>query len=134
MFDFIKAYSEWIILLSILTFIGTLLIVPSLVIRIPTDYFCDTKRHKTEALHPLIRLVLVILKNILGGILVLAGFIMLFTPGQGLITLFIGLMIMNYPGKYVLERWLIVHSGGLSAINWYRARHHQPPLQIPEKN
>ncbi len=133
MLELLKEYAEWFVAISIITFLVSLFIIPALIIRIPADYFCHNKRHAINNQHPLIKLLITIAKNILGGILVIAGIIMLFVPGQGLITLLIGMMIMNYPGKYTLERWLIIKFHGINAINWYRARHNQPPLQIPDK-
>ena len=133
MFEFLKEYAELFVLVSIVTFLVSLIIIPALIIRIPADYFCHDKRHDINNQHPLIKLFISIAKNMLGGILIIAGIIMLFMPGQGLITLLIGIMIMNYPGKYTLERWLIVKFHGINAINWYRARHGKPPLQMPNK-
>ena len=72
-------------------------------------------------------------KNLLGLLLVLAGLVMLVTPGQGLITLLVGLMIMNYPGKYKLERWLVMRPKVLPAVNWLRAKFNHPPLEIDER-
>jgi len=133
MLEFLKEYAEWFVLISIVTFLISLLLIPALIIRIPADYFCHDKRHKINNQQPLIKLFIIIAKNLLGGVLVISGFIMLFMPGQGLITLLIGMMIMNYPGKYTLERWLIIKFHGINAINWYRTRHHLPPLQMPDK-
>ena len=133
MFEFLKEYAEWFVVISIVIFLVSLFIIPALIIRIPADYFYHDKRHNINNQHPLIKLFITIAKNILGGILTIAGIVMLFMPGQGFITLLIGMMIMNYPGKYTLERWLIVKLHGINAINWYRSRHNQPPLQMPDK-
>ena len=130
MIDFIKDHAQWLITFSIVIFIVTLILVPAIIVRLPADYFSKTKRHNVDSRRPVIQILSVIIKNILGGILLLAGFIMLFTPGQGLITLVAGIMIMNYPGKYKLERWLILRFHLLKPINWYRARHDREPLNI----
>ena len=57
---------------------------------------------------------------------------MLVLPGQGLLTLAAGLMIMNYPGKYALERWLITRPYVLPAINKLRSRYDTPVLKAPD--
>ena len=46
----------WLGILSVIMFVGTLLIIPVLVARIPADYFVDETRHisKTRKLHPVI--------------------------------------------------------------------------------
>jgi len=132
MTDLLKDHAQWLIIFSIISFIATLILVPAIIIRIPADYFSATKRHKSQHSHPAINLLGTIIKNLLGGLLLLAGLVMLFTPGQGLITLLAGTMIMNYPGKYTLERWLIVRFNLLKPMNWYRARHKLDPLTISE--
>jgi len=79
----------------------------------------------------MVGLVLVVLKNALGVVLVVLGFIMLFTPGQGLLTLLAGLLLMNFPGKYRLERWLVLRPGVLRGLNWLRQRGGHPPFEAP---
>jgi Putative transmembrane protein (PGPGW) len=130
MIDFLKDHAQWIIIFSILSFIATLILVPVIIIRLPADYFSATKRHKKASHHPVIQFFSLLVKNLLGGLLLLAGLIMLFTPGQGLITLLAGMMIMDYPGKYTLERWIILRFNLLKPMNWYRARHKLAPLTI----
>ncbi len=125
-------YFEWLALISVVMLIATLVAVPALVARIPEDYFCHPRRVSVPARHPLLRWLLFSLKNLFGALLVLAGLIMLVTPGQGLLTLLIGLMIMNYPGKYQLERWLITRLRLLPALNWLRQRRNKPPLIVPD--
>ena len=130
MIDFLKDHAQWLITYSIVIFIATLILVPAIIVRLPVDYFSAIKRQKVDSRHPSIKILSITIKNILGAILLLAGFVMLFTPGQGLITLLTGMMIMNYPGKYKLERWLIIRFHLLTPINWYRARHDREPLAI----
>ncbi len=128
---FISQHFEWIISISLLLFLATLILVPLLIVRIPEDYFCHTRRHLVQVRHPLPKLMALLLKNLLGGLLLAVGFIMLFTPGQGLLTLLLGLMIMDYPGKYALECWLINRLHLLPALNWFRQRAGIPPLKSP---
>jgi len=130
MIDFLKDHAEWLITFSVIIFITTLILVPTIIVHLPVDYFSEIKRQTVDSKQPAIKILINIIKNISGGILVLAGLVMLFAPGQGLITLLTGIMIMNYPGKYRLERWLIIRFHLLTPINWYRARHHREPLTI----
>jgi hypothetical protein len=110
----------------------SLLLLPWFVARIPEDYFSHPHRHRlsAESSHPLLQLAISGVKNLLGLLLVAAGIIMLFTPGQGLLTLLVGLMLMNFPGKYHLERWLVSRPGVLQAVNWLRRRGGHPPLSV----
>ncbi len=131
--DYIHEYAVWILVISLLSFVIGLISLPMLVTRIPADYFSHHKRHRmaNSSSHPLIRLVIASLKNLLGAMLLIAGFIMLFTPGQGLLSIFFGLMIMNYPGKYRLEYWIINRPLILSTVNSMREKKGQPPLFLP---
>jgi hypothetical protein len=131
--EFLSEYAGWFIGVSVASLVAAVLLVPALIKRIPADYFSHSRRHRLVAnsRYPALNFALTGAKNLLGAILVLAGLLMLFVPGQGLITLLVGLMIMNYPGKFVLERWLIRRPHVLSAVNWLRARHGQPPLDPP---
>jgi UPF0716 family protein affecting phage T7 exclusion len=72
----------------------------------------------------------VIAKNIAGGILVIAGIIMLIGPGQGILTILIGLVLMDIPGKRPLEAKLIKRPTVLSAVNKFRARYGKMPLEV----
>lgn len=106
-------------------------IAPLLIVRMPVDYFNHRRRLKSENHpHPVLRLTVLLTKNILGSIFVFAGVIMLFIPGQGLLTLFIGIMLMDFPGKYHAERWLISNTPVLKPINWLRAKKGRPPLSL----
>ena len=131
--SFVTDNLQWLIAISVLTLIGLIILVPAVVINMPADYFLADQRHSQTSQHPLIRIIIVLIKNTLGAILVITGLIMLITPGQGLLTLLVGLIIMNYPGKYRLERWMITQLRLLPAINWLRARYHKEVMQIPTK-
>ena len=120
-------------LIGVVSLVASLVLLPFLVVRIPTDYFRHEQREHEylHDRHPAVHHVVVILKNALGVVLVLAGLAMLVLPGQGLLTLLIGLMLTDFPGKYRLEKRLIAQPGVLKAVNWLRARAGHPPLEPP---
>jgi uncharacterized membrane protein SpoIIM required for sporulation len=130
-----QAYLWLIGVFSVVVFVGTLVAIPMLVIHIPTDYF--TRRRKilqgSSQGHAAVRLLGLVLKNIAGTIFILSGIVMLVLPGQGVITLLIGLMLVNFPGKLALERRIIEHQWLLRAINWMRLRARKPALKVPRK-
>jgi hypothetical protein len=70
---------------------------------------------------------------VLGAVFLLAGLAMLFTPGQGLLTILMGIMLLNFPGKQRLELAIVRRPAVLKSINWVRGRAGRPPLQLPEK-
>ncbi len=133
--DFVSAYAGWFAITSLVSFILGLLLAPVIVSRIPADYFTQPRRQHApvNSRQRVLQLLIIGAKNVVGVILVLAGLLMLFIPGQGLITLLLGLMIMNYPGKYALECWVIERSPVLSAMNWLRAKSGQVPLLPPDR-
>ena len=107
--------------------------VPWVVTRLPADYFSQPRRHSWRKSddEPLFAVVIGVLKNIVGAVLVILGAIMLVTPGQGLLTLLAGLLLMNFPGKYQLERWVVMRPGVMRALNWLRNRQGQLPFEHP---
>jgi hypothetical protein len=123
----------WASGLSLLALIATAFGVPWVVTRLPKDYFARTERvvWRTSFDAPVLSLIISMLKNALGLLLVILGLIMLVTPGQGIVTLLIGLLLMNFPGKYHLERWLIMRPGVLRGLNWLRRRQGQLPFDQP---
>lgn len=118
----------WVAGVSLIAFILSLALVPWIILRLPHDYF-SRPRTSASARHPLIEACLSVTKNLLGLACLLLGFIMLFTPGQGLLTLLAGLLLTDIPGKHKLERWLLQRPGLFSALNWLRRRGGKSPLE-----
>ena len=125
----------WIGTLSMATFVGTLIIIPILVVRISADYF-KRKKQKPEPCYKKQYTVLCFIglyfKNLFGALFVLAGLAMLFLPGQGFITILIGIMMLNFPGKFALQLRIVQQPTVLRAINWIRTKAARPVLQIPK--
>ena len=124
----------WLGGISALTFVLTLIAIPFLVARIPADYFAHAHRERTlwADRHPVVRMTLLIAKNLIGVALVIAGIAMLVLPGQGLLTILIGLLLINFPGKYHLEKWLVTRTPVLKAANWLRMRSGHPPIEVDD--
>ena len=122
----------WLVIASIIGFIGSLIVIPWILIQIPSDYFSHEKRQKHQwgSYPPIIRLVLLLIKNIIGIIFIISGIIMLFIPGQGIITIIIGIILMDFLGKYKIERWIIYHPAILKYINKLRAKAKQSPIEV----
>lgn len=123
----------WLGAMSLVTFFGTLIVIPLLIVRIPADYFLRDKHQARDGhrQHPVARWFGFILKNVLGILFVLVGVAMLVLPGQGILTILIGLMMMNFPGKHALEQRLVQQPTVLGALNWIRAKANQPALIVP---
>lgn len=119
--------------LSLLGLAAAVVGVPWVVARLPADYFSQPHRAvwREWGGEPWFALLLGAIKNLVGALLVLLGVVLLVTPGQGLLTLLVGLLLMNFPGKYRLERWLVGRRGVLVALNWLRRRGGHPPFEPP---
>ncbi len=133
MLDWLTEHQHLVAQLSIISaivFVVSLLSLPWLVSLIPQDYFSHQQRRPApwKNQHPVVRLVLLVGKNILGVILLLGGLLMLLIPGQGLLTMVVGILLLDYPGKYQLERRLVTTPKVLKSINWLRAKINHPPL------
>ena len=122
----------WLAVASVIGFIGSLIVIPWILVQIPSDYFSHEKRQKYRwgTYPPIIRLILLLMKNIIGVIFILSGIIMLFMPGQGILTIAIGIILINFPYKYKIEKWIISHSGILKYINKIRAKAKQRPIEL----
>lgn len=137
MIDWIRAHDvilTWLGAVSALMFVGSLLAIPWLIVRIPVDYF-SRRRHlladRLSPRHPALRIAVLILKNLVGVLLVLVGIIMILLPGQGILTILIGLILIDFPGKFALERWLVRRDSVLKGMNWIRRKAKHPPLESP---
>ena len=125
----------WFAVSSVVMFVGTLIAIPVILMRLPADYFdIRIPRPWMENHHPILRLIGHIVKNVVGAVFLFAGFLMLFLPGQGVLTMLIGLSLIEFPGKRRVEAKIVGQSTVLSTINAMRAKFDKPPLIIaPEK-
>jgi len=135
MLDFINDHESlllWLATGSVIVFIASILLIPWIVTKIPSDYFTHPKRQKYLWCNQpkIVRFVFILLKNILGVTLVLGGIAMLLLPGQGILTILIGFIIMDFPYKYKVETWIIKHPFVLRVINKLRSKVKQQPLVV----
>jgi len=125
-----KIYLVWLGTLSFIIFIFSLLTIKWLVALIPSDYFIKKNNSEFRSNYPIFWLVSIIIKNLVGYTLIVGGTLMLVLPGQGLFTIFVGLMLSNYPGKFYIERKFIAIPSVLRAINWLRKKSNTPSIKI----
>jgi hypothetical protein len=122
-----------ILLITTLMFVGSIVVVGILIVRMPTDYL--TRDHHPESRfvsqRPFLRGVVWFLKNTCGLVILIAGIVMLITPGQGVLFIFLGLSLLDFPGRRKLLRRLLGRHGVLKMINQLRRNANQPPLEYP---
>ena len=112
-------------LLFLVTFAISLAIVAFIMVNIPADYFRkDRPRNLWTDRHPVVRFLGVFVKNLLGIVLVVLGIVMSIpgVPGQGILTILLGIMLLDFPGKRDLEHRLVSRPPVLKAINKLRHR------------
>lgn len=115
---------------SVAIFIASLFIMPALIVRIRPDYFSHEHRPPSRWANrsTTVRTLIIVAKNIIGIVLMIAGLAMLVLPGQGLLTIAVGFFLIDFPGKYRFERWLVSRRPILRPMNWLRRRAGRRPL------
>ena len=119
--------------LFVVTFAVNLVIVSFILIKLPASYFQESHpREFWTDRHPILRLIGKIGKNALGVALVLLGVVLSLPgiPGQGLITILLGIMLLDLPGKRRLELKLVSRPRIFNAINKLRHRFGKPALVL----
>jgi hypothetical protein len=109
----------------------SIMIVGVMIVKIPANYFSS---HYQQDFLPnsswITRWGATIAKNLIGAVLVAAGIVMLIGPGQGILTILVGLILMDIPGKRPLEARIIKRPTVLAAVNRLRAKYGKPELVI----
>lgn len=110
--------------LSVITFCISLLCIPWLVSKLPQNYFQNPKNRKeTIASQSTISAPIVfLLRNLIGFVLFTAGIAMLFLPGQGIITMIIGIGVMSFPYKQYLIYRATRPTSIQSTMDWIRKK------------
>lgn len=115
-----------------LTFVISLGAVLAVIARLPADYFRKDYVSSLAEQHPVVRWIGVVVKNVLGVLLVVLGLLLSLPgiPGQGLLTILIGVMLLDFPGKRQIERRLVSQPRILAGINALRVRFGKAPLRL----
>ena len=109
-------------LISLLTFLGSLIILPLLVLRMRADYFIRHHREVVERhkRHPVLAVITFFLRNSIGLCLLVAGIAMLVLPGQGILTMVLGFSCIDFPGKHRVMDRVMANKKIQHALNWIR--------------
>ncbi len=123
----------WGIFISVITFAGSIVMVSILLTKLPATYFqASHDRDFWMHRHRAIRFVAVIAKNVIGVMLVMLGVVMSLPgiPGQGILTVLLGIMLLDFPGKRRLEYRIVSQPRVLQTINQLRGKFGKPPLML----
>ena len=138
--DWVKSLStNQVIVLGVsiflISFFASIAAVSWFILRLPTDYFRNDKAAQGTSRGGVQGWCLLILKNLFGLFLICLGVILSLPgiPGQGVLTILIGVMFLNFPGKRRFEKAIIRRPRVLSAVNKIRSKFNKP-LILPCKD
>ena len=123
----------WGAVISVALIAGSMAVAAAVVVTWPADHFREGERVPfMSQRHPLVRALGLVAKNLIGVVLFLLGVIMVLpgVPGQGILTMLIGVTLVDFPGKRGFERRLIMRPSVLKVINGLRARFHRRELDF----
>ena len=123
------ALLSWLFALSLGSLVLVLVLLPGVVARLPVDYL-DPARPAAPAPRSLGGRARWLARNLLGWLFVAVGVALLVLPGQGLLTILIGLVLVDVPGKRALERRVLSRPRILDLVNSMRRRRGAPPLSL----
>jgi hypothetical protein len=115
-----------ILLISVVTIVGSMIALPWLILSLPAHYFSEPSLRGHTDMNPVLKWLWLVFKNLCGIVLLIAGIAMLILPGQGLLTILGGLLLMDFPGKYELECRLARQPVVFKAMNWIRKKGNKP--------
>ena len=128
---------DWLILIGLAVFVISLAvtsgIMVALLVAMPVDHLVEEPR--SRRIGPAWkRWLRKIGKNLLGVVLVIAGIVLSLpgVPGQGLLTILAGLLLLDFPGKHRLVQRLFRRPRVMRAVNRIRARFRREPLLPPD--
>jgi len=119
----------WALGLAVGSLVLVVVLLPLFVRQLPADYFVASRQELRAERTPL-GWVWRVLRNLLGLFFVLAGAAMLVLPGQGLLTILIGLLLLDFPGKRALELRLLRRPALRGFLDRMRERRGVPPFVL----
>jgi hypothetical protein len=118
----VAAAAAWALLTA-----GSLAVVIRVVLGLPEDYFeTEPAARPAWTVGRLARNLAGIALVVIGALLSLPG-----VPGQGLLTVLVGLFLVDFPRRGQLERAVASRPGVLAALNRLRVRYGRRPLRPP---
>ena len=119
--------------IALVSFLANLGIVTWILVKLPVDYFSTKRKTKFWAgPRPWLHAAKVIAKNVGGILLVVLGIVLSLpgVPGQGLLTVLLGIMLLDFPGRHRLEQKLLSMPSIRNSINKLRGRFGKKPLAV----
>jgi len=140
MFDFLADFFSGLtwrsVLIGVGVFVGTFFlnlgIVSFILVKLPKDHFKHDNSRSVTGSNATVRVLKIIGKNVAGWLLIALGIVLSLpgVPGQGLLTVLLGLMLVDFPGKHRLEQKLLSRPAIINSINGLRGRFGKPALEL----
>ena len=128
--------SPWIIgALVVTSLVGSVALAVFVLVRLPSTYFAGHHRASLLACEPAFwRSVGLVAKNVCGVLLVLLGLVLSIpgVPGQGLLTILVGLILVDLPGKRGLERRILRVPAVRRSVDRMRRRYGREPFELED--
>lgn len=130
---FLNDYKLLLGIISVSSILLSIIGCAALITFLPSDYFTESKQGK-HINNLFLRIVVSVSKNLIGGILVIIGLLLSVPgiPGQGLLTIFAGIILSDFPGKKRLARKIIQKKAVYFAANKIRHQFNKSPLILDE--
>ena len=108
---------------SVVMFVGTLVAIPVILVRVPDDWFVRPPTPR--------RLHVRMARTVVGAVLIAIGFVMLFLPGQGILTMLVGFGVLDLPLKHWIVTRLLSNPKVHAAIDKLRRKAGRGSLELP---
>lgn len=124
------------ILLTTVASIVYLIVISYIITQMDKRYFIRKKISADDArkkphltlMNSSVNCVVNVVKIIVGLYLLVCGIVMLVLPGQGLVTMLIGLSLIPFPGKNKIEQNILSRKSVRSSLNWIRIKANKEPF------
>lgn len=132
--DFVLEHKFWIGGVSLAMFLASVFLVPVFVQILPADYFRKEKIRTKPSWVPMpLHILYLVVKNVVGIVLIILGLAMLVLPGQGLLTLIVGVILTDIPGERQAFLFICRKTPVLKAMNWLRRKKGKEPFVLPKR-
>ena len=108
---------------SVVVFVASLIAIPVVLVRLPDDWF--VRPHKTHSLP------VKVVRTVIGAALIALGIAMLVLPGQGVLTILVGVGVLDLPFKHRLIAKLLSNPKVHGAIDKIRRKAGRGSLEVP---
>ena len=116
---------------SLIFFAAGMVSLPVIIGRLPDDFFVSDRKPWFRYLPKGLSILVFTAKNIAGFVLLVLGIVMLFAPGQGLLTILVGIGAMNFPGKQRMMYRMLSFEGLRRVLNWIRRKRGAKDFSFP---